>query len=83
MGRTIAWTEQAKKNVRSLDQQTALRVLRGLARFATGQEGDVKRLQGTIAPGFRLRVGDYRIRFCDHDQMIQVPAVKHRGEAYR
>ena len=32
---------------------------------------------------FRIRVGNYRVRFYDHGDSILVLAVKHRREAYR
>ena len=46
MARKIAWTDQAKANVRAIDQHTAMRILHGLARFIQTREGDVKRLHG-------------------------------------
>jgi mRNA-degrading endonuclease RelE of RelBE toxin-antitoxin system len=83
MAKKISWTDQAKANVRAIDQQTAMRILHGLARFTQTEEGDVKRLQDIEPPEFRLRVGAYRIRFYDHGDTIEILAVKHRSEAYR
>lgn len=83
MAKKIAWTDQAKADVRSVDQQTAMRILHGLARFIQTEEGDVKHLQDIAPPEFRLRVGAYRIRFHDHGDRIEILAVKHRSEAYR
>jgi mRNA-degrading endonuclease RelE of RelBE toxin-antitoxin system len=60
MSRSIAWRDQAKIQLRAIDQPTALRILHALARFAATGEGDVKRLQGIDPPEFRLRIGDYR-----------------------
>jgi mRNA-degrading endonuclease RelE of RelBE toxin-antitoxin system len=74
---------QARADVRAIDQQTAMRILHGLARFTQTEEGDVKRLQDIEPPEFRLRVGAYRIRFYDHGDSIEILAVKHRSEAYR
>jgi hypothetical protein len=42
--RKIAWRDQAKAQLRAIDQPTALRILRALAHFAATGEGDVKRL---------------------------------------
>lgn len=83
MARKIAWTRQAREDVRAIDQQTALRILHGLARFVRTEEGDVKRLEGTEPPEFRLRIGPYRVRFYNHGDTIEVLAVKHRRESYR
>ena len=79
----IAWREQARAQLRVIDQPTALRLLRALAHFATTGEGNVKRLQDIEPPEFRLRVGNYRIRFHDYGDTLYVTAVKHRREAYR
>jgi len=56
--RNIAWRDQAKAQIRAIDQQTALRILRALAHFAATGEGDVKRLQDIEPPEFRLRFHD-------------------------
>ena len=83
MHRQAVWTERARADMRAIDQQTALRILHALARFlATGEE-DIKRLKDVEPPEFRLRVGDYRLRFHDCGETIEVLAVKNRREAYR
>lgn len=61
----------------------ALRILHALDRFMKTGEGDVKRLQDIEPPEFRLRVGDYRLRFHYVSDKLEVTAVKHRREAYR
>jgi mRNA-degrading endonuclease RelE of RelBE toxin-antitoxin system len=63
MAKKIAWTDQARADVRAIDRDTAIDLLHGLARFVESDEGDVKRLQGIEPPEFRLRIGDYRVRF--------------------
>ena len=83
MGRAIAWRERAKAELRAIDQPTALRILHALADFAATGEGDVKRLHDIEPPEFRLRIGDYRLRFYDTDNTIYVTSVRHRREAYR
>jgi mRNA-degrading endonuclease RelE of RelBE toxin-antitoxin system len=83
MAKKFAWTDQAKDDLRAIEQQTAMRILHGLARFVATDEGDVKKLTAIDPPEFRLRVGDYRIRFYDHGESIEILAVKHRRQAYR
>ena len=83
MAKRIAWTQPARLDIRALDQPTAMRILHGLARFVTTEEGDVKPLQNIDPPEFRLRVGAYRIRYCDQGDVIEILAVKHRSDAYR
>ena len=83
MGKGVIWSDQAKGQLRVIDQPTALRILHALARYLDTGEGDVKRLQDIEPPEFRLRVGDYRVRFHDRGDTIRITAVKHRREAYR
>jgi mRNA-degrading endonuclease RelE of RelBE toxin-antitoxin system len=83
MGRRIIWSDQAKSQLRAIDQGTAVRILHALARLIASGEGDVKRLQDIEPPEFRPRVGDYRVRFHDLGDSIEVLAVKHRRDAYR
>lgn len=82
-GKAVTWTEQAKAELRAIDQPTALRILHSLARYRASGAGDVKRLQGTEPPELRLRIGDYRVIFYDRVDSIVVLAVKHRREVYR
>jgi len=79
----IAWRDQAKAQLRAIDQPAALRILHALADFAATGDGDVKRLQNIEPPEFRLRVGDYRLRFHDLGHTLYITAVNHRREAYR
>jgi len=83
MGKKVAWTDQAKADLRAIDQAAALRILHIVARYLATGVGDVKHLQDVEPPEFRLRVGDYRVRFHDLGDSILVLAVKHRREAYR
>jgi mRNA-degrading endonuclease RelE of RelBE toxin-antitoxin system len=69
MAKGVAFTDQAKADIRALPQPIALQILRAIARFLESEEGDVKRLRGIEPPEFRLRLGDYRVR--------------HRKDAYR
>jgi len=79
----IVWSDRAKANLRAIEQATALRILHALARVLATGEGDVKRLQNIEPPEFRLRVGDYRVRFHDFGDSFEILSVKHRREAYR
>jgi mRNA interferase RelE/StbE len=83
MSKKIIWTDQAKAQLRAIDQPTALRILHALAKLIDTGEGDVKRLQDIEPPEFRLRVGDYRVRFHDFGDGVEVTGVRHRREVYR
>ena len=79
----IVWSERARADIRRLDRNTAMRIFVALHRFAETGEGDIKKLTGD-SDDFRLRVGDYRVRFTyTADETLQIHAVRHRSEAYR
>jgi mRNA interferase RelE/StbE len=78
---SIFWTERALKDLRRLDSPTRGRVMQAVIRLAEAGLGDVKKLQGL--PGYRLRVGDWRV-FFERDsgiRVLAVTAVRNRGEA--
>jgi mRNA-degrading endonuclease RelE of RelBE toxin-antitoxin system len=52
-------------------------------RFAATGAGNVHGLHSLHPPEFRLRVGDWRVRFHDHGDWIDILRVRHRREAYR
>lgn len=66
-----------------LDRSTALRIVGALGRFAATGAWNVRVLRGIHPPEFRLRVGDWRVRFRDHDGRIDVLRVRNRKDAYR
>jgi mRNA-degrading endonuclease RelE of RelBE toxin-antitoxin system len=68
--------------LRSIDREQALNILHHLTEFGSTGSGDVKQLKGSTH--FRLRVGDYRIRFERlRNGALRIVQVKHRREAYR
>jgi mRNA-degrading endonuclease RelE of RelBE toxin-antitoxin system len=67
----------------ALDKGIARRVKQVVERFAGTGAGDVKRLQGIDPPEYRLRAGDYRVRFHQDGETIRVLRVRNRREAYR
>ena len=83
MAKELAWTARAKADVRSIDAQSAMDILRGVARFLKSGDGEVKRLVDIDPIQFRLRIGPYRVRFYDHGNTIEIISVEHRSKAYR
>jgi mRNA-degrading endonuclease RelE of RelBE toxin-antitoxin system len=59
----IEWSNEALDDMAALDNSVARRVKQAVERLAKSGAGDIKRLQGFHPPEFRLRVGDWRIRF--------------------
>jgi mRNA-degrading endonuclease RelE of RelBE toxin-antitoxin system len=76
---------QAQHDLRHLDRQVAARVQRAVEWLAETEQGDVVRLKGEVPPQWRLRVGDWRVRFrFDRNAgAILVQRVLPRGRAYR
>jgi hypothetical protein len=83
MGKRIAWTEQAKADIRAIEQPIALQILKTLARYALTGEGNTKQLQGIEPPLFRLRAQDHRVFFRDKGDYLEISRVLDRKEAYR
>jgi mRNA-degrading endonuclease RelE of RelBE toxin-antitoxin system len=81
--REVEWTETALEDMAALDKGIARRVKQAVERFADTGAGNVKRLQGIEPPEYRLRVGDYRVRFHQEDETVRVLRVRNRREAYR
>ena len=55
------WTDGAKHDLRRIDRQNAIDILHHLSDYGLAGKGDVKQLKGST--DFRLRFGDYRVRF--------------------
>lgn len=77
-------SDEARADIRAIDRDTALRLLKALARFLEAESGDIKQLRGFDPPQYRLRFGDWRIIFRKGElETIEVIRVKNRKEAYR
>ena len=81
--RDVEWTETALEHMAALDKGMACHVKRAIERFADTGAGSVKKLQGIDPPEYRLRVGDFRVRFHQHGETIRVLRIANRKEAYR
>jgi mRNA interferase RelE/StbE len=76
------WTEHAKEQLRQIDREQAIQILRALTDYASSGKGQIKKLKGS--GDLRLRVGDYRVRFeVLKADVYRVLRVGHRREAYR
>lgn len=76
--------DRARKDLRRIDPPTRDRILTAIAQLGQGAElvGDIKRLHGSNE--YRLRVGDWRVRFERHDRQLTILIVRvlPRGRAY-
>jgi hypothetical protein len=62
----VVVSTQAQADLAALDRPVSLRIAGAIQRFATTGAGNVRGLHGIHPPEFRLRVGDWRVRFHDH-----------------
>jgi mRNA-degrading endonuclease RelE of RelBE toxin-antitoxin system len=84
VSKRVVWSTEARADIRAIDRETALRLLKALDRFARSETGSVKQLEGFNPPLFRLRAGGWRIIFRrGGDDAIEVVRVRNRREAYR
>jgi len=79
----VVLSAQAQADLAALDRAIALRIIGAINRFAVTGAGNVKGLHGIHPPEFRLRVGDWRVRFHDHGDWIDILRVRNRRDAYR
>ncbi|MCA2971391.1 MAG: type II toxin-antitoxin system RelE/ParE family toxin [Acidobacteriaceae bacterium] len=63
MAKRLLWTLEARADIRAIDRDTALRLLKALDRFLRTETGDVKQLEGYEPPLYRIRVGSWRFLF--------------------
>ena len=58
MPQRVIFSIEARADIRAIDRETALRLLKALARFLLSDTGNVKQLEGFDPPRYRLRIGD-------------------------
>ena len=68
--------------LRKVDQQNALQILRKLDLFESTGIGDIKRLVNVHPPELRLRHGNYRVRFYATPEAIEVLSISNRDKSY-
>jgi hypothetical protein len=91
----LIWNARALDDLARLDQQVARRVIAAAERYCATRSGNVCRLTGHEM--YRLRVGDWRVRFVQRSELrpalppgtepvtirvIEVLRVRHRSVAY-
>lgn len=80
----VVWSPEARADLRAVDRDTALRLLKSLDRFLKTGAGNVKQLEGFNPPLFRIRIGAWRLIYRKQvDNAIEVVRVRNRKDAYR
>jgi mRNA-degrading endonuclease RelE of RelBE toxin-antitoxin system len=83
VNKRIVLSTEAQADLAGLDRSVALRVVAAINRFASTGAGNLQVLRGIHPPEFRLRVGDWRVRFHDNGNWIDVLRIRNRRDAYR
>lgn len=87
MNARVEWQPGARRALRKLPGDVAGRIVRAVDDFAATGHGDVKKLTDSRPPAYRLRVGDWRVKFgydaaAADGVVLVVLAVANRREAY-
>jgi mRNA interferase RelE/StbE len=72
---------EAQKDLSGLSRDVARRITRKIETMRNDLAGDVKRLVH-YTPGWRLRVGDWRVLFEVTGNRVVIWQVVHRSKAY-
>lgn len=83
MAKQIVWTDQAKADVRAIEQSIAIQILKTLGRYVLTGEGATKQLKGVNPPMIRLRAQNPRVFFREQEDSLKIERVLDRKEAYR
>jgi mRNA interferase RelE/StbE len=80
--KTIVYSARALKDLDALGLEAAKQVVDGLERYAVTGAGDVKAL--VDRPGYRLRVGRYRVVFAeDRHTVLAIEIGKRDTTTYK
>jgi len=83
MGKQIVWTDQAKADIRGIEQPIAIQILKTLGRYVLTGEGATKQLKGITPPLPQLRAQNHRVFLRDHGDTLKIERVLDRKGAYR
>lgn len=74
----IQYSKQAEKFLKKQNADTRNRIRNAIRSLPSG---DVKKLQGRN--GYRLRVGNFRVIFDKHGNVLYIERVDNRGQVYK
>jgi mRNA-degrading endonuclease RelE of RelBE toxin-antitoxin system len=86
VSRALDWKPSARRDLKRLAPEIRTRVVEAMKHHAATGQGTVRKLTDVSPPEYRLRVGDWRIRFAvdpDDRQKLVVLRVLPRDKAYR
>ncbi|OIP98416.1 hypothetical protein AUK40_01610 [Candidatus Wirthbacteria bacterium CG2_30_54_11] len=77
---------KAQKQIARLGNRIIEKILSALARLEADPGDpslDITQLRGKKLPGFRLRIGDYRLLYTIEDGTIEIYLCGHRKDVYK
>ena len=77
----LEFRPKALRDLKRLSPEVSRRIVQKLDLLTQDMSGDVKRLVN-FTPGYRLRVGDWRVLFQPVEKRLVVHRIVHRSEAY-
>ena len=77
----IEMKPKAWEDLDGVPERDAKRIYSRIQRLAENLAGDVKKLRD-FSPGYRLRVGDYRVLFDVDGSRVSVYRILNRRDAY-
>ena len=80
MGYKIEFSQNAKRELDSLEKEIAIRIIKKLRELKENPYRYIKKLAGSEL--FSLRVGDYRIPVMIHKNKIFIVKIGHRKDVY-
>ena len=83
MSYEIVFTDTSRKQLKKLEEDTQERIVKALERIRIRPEVHVKKLVGD--PGYRLRVGEYRVIIDIYKDKLVILVIKigHRKNIYK
>jgi mRNA interferase RelE/StbE len=78
---SIEFRPSALRDLKRLSPEVSRRVVQKVELLSNDLAGDVKRLVN-FTPGYRLRVGDWRVLFQPQGSRVVVYRIVHRSAAY-
>jgi mRNA interferase RelE/StbE len=77
-------TKRAAADLAALDHAARVRIAGAIQRLVSTNAGNIKKLQSVDPPEYRLRVGEWRVRFSRPDTgTIRINRVQDRKDVYR
>ncbi|SIQ32390.1 mRNA interferase RelE/StbE [Rhizobium sp. RU33A] len=83
MAKQINYTKEARRTLSRIPVNERRRILSKIEQYAEdprSQANNVVKLQDR--PGYRLRVGDWRVIFDEFDNILEVEKIGSRGSVY-